>query len=75
MERRSKLSDEVRRAIDASGMSRYRICKELGMDQATMSRFMNGKSGLLLEDLDALAALLDLHVITGKPRRKKGWSF
>ena len=72
MERRSKLSDEVRRAIDASGMSRYRICKELGMDQATMSRFMNGKSGLLLEDLDALAALLDLHVITGKPRRKKG---
>jgi transcriptional regulator with XRE-family HTH domain len=68
----SKLSDEVREAIEDSGMSRYRICKELGMDQATMSRFMHGKQGLSLEDLDALAALLDLHVITGKPRRKKG---
>jgi len=70
--KRLQFSDEVRLAIDASGMSRYRICKELGMDQAAMSRFMHGKSGISIDQLDALAALLDLHVITGTPRPKKG---
>ena len=58
---RIKLSDQIRQAVDASGMSRYRISKELGIAESTMSRFMAG-SGLLLDNLDALADLLELDI-------------
>ena len=66
--KREKLSDQVRRAVNDSGLSRYAICKALGLAQATMSRFMAGKGGLSMESLDALADLLDLNITVGKPR-------
>jgi hypothetical protein len=59
-------SDELRGLIDASGMSRYRIAKQLGIAESTLSRFMSGERGLTMKCLDALAALLDLHVSSGK---------
>ena len=62
--KRIKLSDQVRRAVDASSMSRYGICKALDMDQAIMSRFMTGKGGLSMVNLDALADLLGLEIHT-----------
>jgi transcriptional regulator with XRE-family HTH domain len=70
--RRRKLSDQVRRAVESSGLSRYAICKALGLAQATMSRFMSGQGGLSMDYLDALADLLDLNVTTGdtKPAEK-----
>ena len=64
-EQRIKLSDQIRQAVDASGMSRYRIAKELGISESTMSRFMAG-SGLLLDNLDALADLLEIDLDTRK---------
>jgi transcriptional regulator with XRE-family HTH domain len=51
-------SEQVRRLIEASGQTRYRICMETGIDQATMSRFMNGTGILSTNQLDALANLL-----------------
>ena len=62
MKTRVSLSDEVRAAVDASGMSRYRIAKELGISESTVSRFMNRKGGLTLKLLDRLAELLGLHI-------------
>ena len=62
MDRRKSLSDEIREAVDASGMSRYRIAKELDIAESTMSRFMSGKGGLTLKLLDRLAELLGLHI-------------
>ena len=47
-------------------MSRYRICKELGVNQATLSRFMSRQRGLTLDMLDRLAALLDFTVAAGR---------
>jgi transcriptional regulator with XRE-family HTH domain len=67
--RRVKLSDQVRRAVDASGLSRYRIAKTIGVAESTMSRFMAGKGGLSLANLDTLADLLGLNVAA--PRRPK----
>jgi transcriptional regulator with XRE-family HTH domain len=58
--KRIRFSDQIRRAVDSSGMSRYRICKEAGIDQATFSRFMAGKVGMALPTLDALADVLGL---------------
>lgn len=66
-----RLSDEIRLAIDSSGMSRYRICKLLGIAESTMSRFMNGQGGLSMEVLDGLAAILDLHITSPKRMRSK----
>jgi hypothetical protein len=60
--RRIKLSDQVRRAVDACGMTRYRIAKKLDISEATMSRFMAAKVGLSMEYLDALADLLELDI-------------
>jgi plasmid maintenance system antidote protein VapI len=61
-----KLSDEIRDAVDASGMSRYAIAKALAVAESTMSRFMSGKGGLSMEYIDRLAALLGLHVVVRK---------
>jgi hypothetical protein len=70
----SKFSDEIRHAINASPLSRYKICKVTGIAESLMSRFMNGRAWLGQDNLDAVAKLLDLHVAAGKPRRppKKG---
>lgn len=72
--RRVSFSDQIRRAVDASDLTRYRICKEIGLSESTLSRFMAGKGGLSLDALDKLADLLRL-VIAVAPesgRRKKG---
>lgn len=65
--RRTKLSDQIRQAIDASGVSRYRICKQIGLDQALLSRFMQGRSGLSVQNLDALADVLRLRIVADGP--------
>ncbi len=63
-------SNQIRKAVDECGMSRYRICKEIDLDQATMSRFMSGKGFLSEECLDRLAVLLGLQVIVQTPKGK-----
>ena len=70
MGERVSFSDEIREAVDASGMTRYRIAKELGIAESTMSRFMNRKGGLTLALVDRLAELLGLHIAVG-PKVKK----
>jgi transcriptional regulator with XRE-family HTH domain len=70
--RRVKLSDQIRRAVDASGLSRYRICKQLGIAESTLSRFMSGQGGLSMEYLDRLSELLDLRIEAGEGSGKKG---
>lgn len=60
--RRVKLSEQIRRAILGSGMSRYRLCKEIGLSPSTMSRFINGTGGLGMEMLDKLADVLDINL-------------
>jgi plasmid maintenance system antidote protein VapI len=67
---RLTFSDELRRAIDDSGLTRYRIAQMLGIAESTLSRFMSGERGLTMKCLDRLAALLDLHVTRDRQERK-----
>lgn len=71
--KRLKLSDQIRKAVDASSLSRYAICQAAKIDNAVMSRFMAGKSGLNMETLNALAKGLDLNIVAGSaaPRGRK----
>ena len=65
--RRQTVSDAVRRAIEESGVSRYRICRAAGLDGASISRFMAGKTGLTLASVDALAEVLGLDLVARGP--------
>ncbi len=65
----ASFSDQIRRAVDRSGFSRYRIWQEIGIDQALMSRFMSGQGGLSIQSLDRLAKLLGLTVSAKKPKK------
>lgn len=68
------LSDELRQAVERSGQSRYSIWQQTGIDQGSLSKFMDGERGLGLESIDKLADLLGLHICTAgaKPHRPKG---
>ncbi len=72
IKQRIKLSNQIRRAVDNSGLSRYRICMEIGLDQSTFSYFMHDKGGLAIATLDRLADLLGMDISVsaqGKARR------
>lgn len=75
--KRIKLSDQIRQAVNSSGLSRYAICKAAKIDQGSFSRFMSGKIGLSLPTIDALADVLGLDIVaTGEqpdiPTRGRG---
>jgi len=72
--KRTKLTDQLRRAIETSDKSRYVLWQETGIDQATLSRFMHGKGGLSLNGWNLLAEALGLELVKRRPKvkRKKG---
>jgi DNA transposition AAA+ family ATPase len=72
---RLSLSDELRQAIERSGVSRYSIWQQTGIDQGSLSKFMDGERGLGMESIDKLAELLGLHIVAeSESRRPKGRS-
>ena len=64
------LSSQLRAAVDASPMTRYRICKLTGIHQSGMSRFMAGEGGLELAAIDRLVELLELELAPKEKSRK-----
>ncbi len=69
MDSMKQLSDQIRDAVESCGLSRYRIWKETGIAEPSLSRFVQGKGGLSLESLDLLGDLLRLKVEMQGPRR------
>ena len=67
---RLSLSDELRQAVERSGLSRYSIWQQTGIDQGSMSKFVDGERGLGMESLDKLAELLGLHICTADAKRR-----
>ena len=68
------LSEQLRREIVSADVSRYRISKDLGIPEASLSRFVNGHAGLSVESIDAIGQYLDLELVQrkAKPRKRKG---
>lgn len=59
---RKKVTDQLRQAIDDSGMSRYRISQETGISESTLSKFYLGQRGLSMNALNALGECLQLTI-------------
>lgn len=68
---RTKLTDQVRQAIEECGETRYAICKATGLDNATLCRFISGERGLSMNALDTVAEYLDLHIVSKRPKAKR----
>jgi hypothetical protein len=56
------ISDALRRAIQASPKSVYQICKEAGISQIVVSRFLSGERDIRLATADRLAKALGIEV-------------
>lgn len=60
------MSDVIRqlnRAIDESGLTRYRLARELCVSEAVLSRIKHGQAGVSLPLLERMAAHLGLRVV------------
>jgi transcriptional regulator with XRE-family HTH domain len=70
--RTSLLTDQLRQAIDDSGLTRYRIAKETGISESALAQFYNGHRGLSMEALNALGEFLQLRITLGRKPPQKG---
>ena len=67
----AEILEQIRRMIEASGKTRYRIAKESGIAQSQLSRLMSGERGLSVETLQTLANYLQLEIVIRPKRRRK----
>lgn len=67
----SQIFDQLRRAIEKSSKTRYRLWQETGIEQSQLSRFMAGRAGLGIEHIEKLAEALDLELSLHKRTKKK----
>jgi hypothetical protein len=67
MSKTKTLTDQIRDAVKASKLTHYRICKETGIDPASMSKFLSGeRQGLSMNAINKLAALLKLRIVSDR---------
>lgn len=66
----AKVSEQLRKAMERSGMTRYEIAKRAGVEQSSLSRFFSGERGLSQDAIDALCALLRLRLVAREPRKR-----
>jgi Helix-turn-helix len=63
--RPATISDQLKKAIKASGRTAYAIGQQAGVDPGVITRFVNGERTLRLETVDRIAAALDLRLCGG----------
>ena len=68
--KKTKLSDQVRQAIDDSGLTRYRISQETGIDESALSKIYNGQRGFNSDTLDILGEYLGLRIVMDRKAKK-----
>ena len=68
--RKKTMTDQIRKAIDDCGETRYRIAKETGINESQLAGFYNKKRGISLEALDRLGAYLGLRIVMDRKGKK-----
>jgi transcriptional regulator with XRE-family HTH domain len=60
---KTPFSEQLKQRIEESELTRYRIAKESGVAQSTLSSFVNGQRALSLTNIDKICDLLDLQLV------------
>jgi len=64
------VTDQLRRAVERCGQTRYAISKATGVPASVLSRFVASGRGLRSANIDRLCAHLGLALKAGRARRK-----
>ena len=64
------IAEQLRQAIERSGVSRYRIAQLSNISESVLSRFANGQTDLTMDNVDKLCAALGLRLVL-EPKRKQ----
>ena len=67
--RTESFSDQLRRIIRQSGISRNQICLAANIDPSHLHRFVHGTGRLTNDTIDKLAPVLGLRVLSSKRGR------
>jgi transcriptional regulator with XRE-family HTH domain len=62
IEAMTSTEDQMRRAIEQSGETRYRIAQLSGISEIVLSRFANGHTDLTLSNSDKLCEIFGLRL-------------
>jgi ribosome-binding protein aMBF1 (putative translation factor) len=62
------VSEQLRKAIEGAGVSRYQLSKETGISESVLSRFVAGKTSLTIDNADKLCERLQLQLVKQKER-------
>jgi len=63
---------QVRRAMERSGKTRYRLAREAGLAESQLSRLARGMRGLSVEGLERLAWALGFEVVLRPLKGRRG---
>ena len=66
--KKKNLEQQIKEAIEASGLTCYEIAKRSGVPQPVLSRFVNGKRGI---NLSTASKLTDAFGLELRPRQAK----
>lgn len=66
MSKSRNISDQLRAAIEKSGLTRYRLAKDAGVTQIMLDRFVSGERDLRLATAAKVAAALNLELASRK---------
>ncbi len=62
MDKHTDIEQQLRDAIQSSGLSLYQLGKESGINDSQLSRFMRGERDLRLQNVVRLCRVLGLHL-------------
>jgi transcriptional regulator with XRE-family HTH domain len=60
---KTTLTDVLKKAIEKSGLTQYRIANDTGIPATSIMRFMRGETALRLDKADRLASYLGLRLV------------
>jgi len=66
-----KLSDQLRRLIESSPLTRAEISRRTGIAESTLCKLVQGERGISTDSWDALGECLNLRLVADEPRSKK----
>ena len=60
------MADMLRKTIEASGLSLYRVAKDAGISYPTLHRFMSGERSISLDAFERLCGRMGLALVHGE---------